>query len=116
VRRGAKDVDLGDAYPLTRIGRIKTDRRGAVAVFDLVPVHDGGDEVFQPLALLASVGCGDSGSEDGGAQGSQRSPCLPNVERGDMTVADGFLAGGLGGDGFEGEGDFDEAAVVVIFH
>jgi hypothetical protein len=29
VRRGAKDVDLGDAYPLTRIGRIKTDRRGA---------------------------------------------------------------------------------------
>ena len=27
------------------------DGRG-VAVFDLVPVHDGGDEVFQALALL----------------------------------------------------------------
>jgi hypothetical protein len=104
VRRGAKDVGLGDAYPLTRIGRIKTDRRGAVAIFDLVPIYDGGDEVFQPLALLASVGCGDSGSEDGGAQGSQRSPCLPIVERGDVPVVDGLLAGGLGGGGFEGGG------------
>jgi hypothetical protein len=107
VRRGAKDVDLGDAYPLTRIGRIKTDRRVAVAVFDLVPVHDGGDEVFQPLALLVSVGCGDSGSEDGGAHGGQRSPRPLNVEGGDVPVADGFLAGRLLAEPGEGKGDFD---------
>jgi hypothetical protein len=95
------------ALHLTRIGRIKTDRRGAVAVFDLVPVHDGGDEVLQPLAFLASAGCEDSGSEDGGAHGGQRSSRLPNVEREDMTVADGFLAGRLDGDGFAREGNFD---------
>jgi len=37
----------------------------------------------------------------------QGTACPPDVERGDVAVADGFLAGGLGGDGFEGEGDFD---------
>jgi hypothetical protein len=31
-----------------------------------------------------------------------------------MPVADGFLAGELGGGGFEGEGDFDEAAIVIM--
>jgi len=34
------------------------------------------------------------------------SPRPPDVQRADVPVADGFLAGGLGGDGFEGEGDF----------
>ena len=80
---------------------------GAVAVFDLVPVHDGGDEVFQFLALLVRVRGGDQGGEDSGAHGGQRSPRPPDVQRGDVPVADGFFAGGLGGDGFEGEGDFD---------
>jgi hypothetical protein len=59
---------------------------------------------------------GDQGGEDSGTHRGQWPPRPPDVQRGDVAVADGFLAGGLGGDGFEGEGDFDEAAVMIVFH
>ena len=79
-----------------------------VAVLHLVPVHDDLDQLFQLFALGVVLGRGDQRREDRRAHRGQRPPRPPDVQRGDVPVADGLLPRRLLADGSEGEGDFDE--------
>ena len=54
------------------------------------------------------------GSEDDSVAGSQGSPRPPGVQCGNVPVADGLLAGGLGADGTEWDGEFDEMAAASL--
>jgi len=41
--------------------------------------------------------------------GGQRAPRPPDVQRGDVAVADGLIPAGVGADALEGQIDLDEA-------
>ena len=86
--------------------RVRFVGADVVAFLDQSP--DSGDEAFQAFAFLVGVGGGDQRGEDGGAHGDQRPARPSDVQRGDVPVADGLLAGGLRADFGQGEGDFDE--------
>ena len=78
----------------------------------MVPIDDGGDEVLQFLVFGFILGRVEEGGEHGSAAGDQRAACPPDVEGGDVAVADGLLARRLNGNLKQGEVDFDETAVV----
>jgi hypothetical protein len=73
---------------------------GGVAVVDL-PAAEAGDEVLVHPGLF-----GEQGAQDGGAGHHQGPPGPPDVEGGDVAVADGLLPAGLFGEGPQGEEGF----------
>ena len=71
-----------------------------------------GHEVSSLFFRLPVLGRGDQRAVDGGAGGNEGTPRPPQVQRGDVALADGFLPPRLGGDGFDGDIVFDQATIV----
>ena len=62
---------------------------------------------FRRAIVLNRVG--PEGGTDHGPAGGQRPSRPPDVEGGDVAVADGLLPAGVGADALDGQIDFDEA-------
>jgi hypothetical protein len=75
--------------------------------------HDGFG-VFTELRGAVFLGrVGPEGSAENCPAGGQRPARPPDVQRGDVTVADGLLPAGVGADALDGQIDFDEALGVI---
>ena len=74
-------------------------------------LHRSVDEIGGVLGLLLVGGRGRQRAVDRGASGHQRPPGPPEVQRGDVALADGFLAPRLRRDGLDGDVVFDQALV-----
>ena len=117
---GAAGLDVGYGHLLTGL----LGQPGSVGLQD-VPAGVGdfvggagvgaefGDEVGTLLAGVGRRG-GDQRTVDGRAAGDERPADPPQVQGGDVPLADGLLPLGLGADGFDWEIVFDQGWSVVI--
>ena len=111
---GERLLDVGAGVPDVVMSLLAA--HGCAAINTVIPIGHAGDEMLHLLRRYGVFRLRHQGGEDGSTAGSQRSPRPPNMQGGEMPVANRLLAGAMLGDLGQGHLNFDNAAVVGRGH